>query len=46
MDRPNHIGYPTMESAAIAMHELYLSLIKAGFSEKQALSLIVGLTKE
>jgi hypothetical protein len=35
-----------MESAAIAMHELYLSLMKAGFSEKQALSLIVGLTKE
>jgi hypothetical protein len=46
MEKPMSMGYPTMESAAIAMHELFLSLTKAGFDENQALFILVGLTRD
>jgi hypothetical protein len=35
----------SMTGAAIAMHEWFLSLIKAGFTEAQALKLIAATMK-
>ena len=32
--------FPTMSSGAVALHELYISLVAAGFTEHQALILI------
>lgn len=46
MDKPRSLGYYTLDTAAIAMHEMYHSLLKAGFTETQALALVVGLTRE
>lgn len=37
-------NYPlSMSEGAIAMHEFYLSLIEAGFTENQALQLVLGM---
>ena len=38
-------GLASMTGAAIAMHEWYLSLVKAGFTEAQALRLIAATMK-
>jgi hypothetical protein len=38
-------GMSSMTGAAIAMHEWFLSLRKAGFSESQALKLIAATMK-
>jgi hypothetical protein len=46
MDEPRSLGYFTLDSAAIAMHEMYQSLLKAGFTETEAIALVVGLTRE
>ncbi|MFM7827905.1 MAG: hypothetical protein ACKO82_09925, partial [Acidimicrobiaceae bacterium] len=35
----------SMTTAAVAMHEFYLSLIEAGFSDEQALKLTAELLK-
>lgn len=46
MDESRRTGFYTLDLAAIAMHEMYHSLLKAGFSDSQAIALVVGLTKE
>lgn len=35
----------TLNEAAAAAHELYLSYVEAGFTEEQALTIVVGLLK-
>lgn len=34
---------PTMNEAAIAAHEMYLSLVSAGFNEDQALDIVTDV---
>jgi len=45
MDEQNTpIGYfATLDTATISMHEMFVSLVKAGFTENQALKLVLGL---
>lgn len=38
-------SFSSLTTAAVAMHEFYLSLIEAGFTEEQALKLTAELLK-
>jgi len=38
-------AHNSLVQGAIAMHELYLSFIQAGFTEEQALKLVVEVMK-
>jgi len=40
------INFVTLDDAAVMMHELFLSLQKAGFTEIQALRLVLGLSRD
>lgn len=40
------VNFVTLDDAAVMMHELFLSLQKAGFSETQALRLVLGLSRD
>jgi hypothetical protein len=46
MKEESRLHYTTLDDATVMMHELFLSLQKAGFSETQALRLVLGLTRD
>ncbi|GAA4626909.1 hypothetical protein GCM10023196_037070 [Actinoallomurus vinaceus] len=37
--------FPAFTTAAIAMHEMFLAYLRAGFTEDQAIKLLVGFGK-
>lgn len=38
-------GLTALEASAIRLHEIYMSLIRAGFSTEEALTLIAKMTR-
>ena len=44
-DSYNGEGFSALASSSIAMHEVFLELLSAGFTEDQALKIIVGLLR-
>jgi hypothetical protein len=42
---PEFQGLSALEESAVRLHEIYKSLITAGFSQDEALSLIAKMTK-
>jgi len=43
---PNNIDISPLEESAIRLHEIYKSLLAAGFASEEALSLIAKMTKK
>ena len=39
------VGFSALATSAIAMHEVFLGFVSAGFTEDQALKIITGLLK-
>ena len=39
------VGFSALATSAIAMHEVFLGFVSAGFTEDQALKIITGLIK-
>ena len=39
------VGFSALATSAIAMHEVFLGFVAAGFTEDQALKIITGLLK-
>ena len=44
-DRYKGEGFSALASSSIAMHEVFLELLSAGFTEDQALKIIVGFLR-
>ena len=46
MEDKSSVNYVILDDATIMMHELFVSLQRAGFTETQALRLVLGLTRD
>ena len=46
MEDKSSVNYVILDDATVMMHELFVSLQKAGFTETQALRLVLGLTRD
>lgn len=38
--------FNTITTAAVAMHEMFTSLLEAGFTEEQALRILIGVARQ
>jgi hypothetical protein len=45
VDKDTEHGLSPLLDAAVQAHELFLSFIEAGFTEEQAIKLVIGLLK-
>lgn len=46
MEDKSSVNYVILDDATVMMHELFVSLQRAGFTETQALRLVLGLTRD